>query len=277
MIAQLESLEYVTQVLPTNVVTFPKLQQGISRISIGNIGIDTFSKSVLLEEVLEHAIHGNNTHLIATVNAQFYVLAEKSVRFRQCIEKAEYICADGMPIVWACKAFAGRHVPRIAGVDLIEDICRQGAPLALRVFFLGGRPEMARRAADILSQRYPGIQVVGVNCPEFGFETDQDALNTVLTEIAHSKPHVLFVGLGAPKQEFFCNEHIRPLKVPIAIGIGGSLEILSGSLPRAPRWMRSSGLEWAFRLSQEPGRLWKRYLIGNVEFLWSVTKWRLHA
>jgi N-acetylglucosaminyldiphosphoundecaprenol N-acetyl-beta-D-mannosaminyltransferase len=277
MITQLEPLEYIAQALPKDLVAFPGVQQGFSRISIGKIGVDTYSKSVLLEEVLEHALHGANTRQISTVNAQFYVLAERSASFRQCIQKSEYVCADGMPIVWACKAFAGREVPRIAGVDLIEDICRQGAPLGLRVFFLGGRPEMARRAADVLSHRYPDIQVVGVNCPEFGFETDRTALNAVLAEIVSSKPHVLFVGLGAPKQEFFCDEYIRPLKVPIAIGVGGSFEILSGSLPRAPRWMRSSGLEWAFRLSQEPRRLWKRYLIGNVEFLWSITKWRLRA
>jgi N-acetylglucosaminyldiphosphoundecaprenol N-acetyl-beta-D-mannosaminyltransferase len=277
MITQAESLELITERTSASSITAPVRPRELSRISIGTIGIDTYSKSALLNGVLDHALHGLSTHLIATVNAQFYVLADKSLRFRQCIERAEYICADGMPIVWACKAFAGRHVPRIAGVDLIEDICRQGAPFGLRVFLLGGKPGMALRAAATLRRRYPGIQIVGVSCPELGFETSESALNAVLTDVSQAKPHVLFVGLGAPKQEFFCDQYIRPLNVPVAVGIGGSFEILSGSLARAPQWMQLGGLEWAFRLSQEPGRLWKRYLIGNAQFLWSITKWRLHA
>jgi len=121
------------------------------------------------------------------------------------------------------------------------------------------------------------LKIAGVSCPDWGFETRAETLNPVLEQIAQAKPHILFVGLGAPKQEFLIDEHIRPVNIPIAIGIGGSFEILSGAVERAPAWMRSSGLEWAFRLGQEPGRLWKRYLVGNAEFLWSVAKWRLQA
>jgi len=102
-------------------------------------------------------------------------------------------------------------------------------------------------------------------------------LQPVLDQIALARPHILLVGLGAPKQEFLIDEHIRPLKIPIAMGIGGSFEILSGLIQRAPATMQSSGLEWTFRLYKEPRRLWKRYLIGNCEFLWSLAKWRLRV
>jgi N-acetylglucosaminyldiphosphoundecaprenol N-acetyl-beta-D-mannosaminyltransferase len=179
-----------------------------------------------------------------------------------------------MPIVWACNRYIGMTVPRIAGVDLIEDVCRRGAANGLRVFLLGGRPETARTTAEVLCARYPGLEIAGVSCPPFGFETRQETLAPVLAAIAASKPHILFVGLGAPKQEFFIAKHVRPLRIPIAIGIGGSFEILSGCILRAPQWMQTTGLEWAFRLGQEPRRLWKRYLIGNIEFVLSLAKWR---
>jgi N-acetylglucosaminyldiphosphoundecaprenol N-acetyl-beta-D-mannosaminyltransferase len=180
-----------------------------------------------------------------------------------------------MPIVWACNAFGNAEVPRIAGVDLIEQLCQRGAPYGLRVFFLGGKPETANLTGQILRKRYPGIQVAGVNCPPFGFERRSDCLGDVLDHIRSAKPHILFVGLGAPKQELLIHTYIRALRVPLAIGIGGSFEILSGQLNRAPIWMRSTGLEWAYRFLQEPQRLWRRYLIGNVEFLWLVSKWRV--
>jgi N-acetylglucosaminyldiphosphoundecaprenol N-acetyl-beta-D-mannosaminyltransferase len=119
--------------------------------------------------------------------------------------------------------------------------------------------------------------VAGVSCPEPGFETCIDSLQQVLDQISQANAHVLFVGLGAPKQELFIRDYIQPLQVPIAMGVGGSFEILSGILGRAPLWMQKSGLEWLFRLCHEPGRLWKRYLLGNVEFLLQIARWRLSA
>jgi N-acetylglucosaminyldiphosphoundecaprenol N-acetyl-beta-D-mannosaminyltransferase len=245
------------------------------RINLGPIAIDTFSQDELVDEVLQHALHGKVTRQVVTANAQFYVLAQKSRRFRECLCEADYICADGMPIVWACNLFGEGRVPRIAGVDLIEKLCQRGAAHRIRIFLLGGRPEAAHATAEILSQRYPGIQIVGVNCPLFGFERREQSLQQVLDHIATAKPNVLFVGLGAPKQEFLIREHIRPMHIPLAVGIGGSFEILSGKLNRAPMWMQSTGLEWAYRLFQEPQRLWRRYLIGNAEFLWYIARWAL--
>jgi N-acetylglucosaminyldiphosphoundecaprenol N-acetyl-beta-D-mannosaminyltransferase len=247
------------------------------RIRLGQLGIDTCSRAELLDEVLDHALHGDRTHQMVTANAQFYVLAEKDARFRDCLQRAEYSCADGMPVVWACHRLGHMQVPRIAGVDFIEDICRKGSTKGLRVFLLGGIPGTAKAAAAVLAARYPGIVIAGISCPRFHFEKSPDTLQTVLDEVAAARPHVIFVALGAPKQEFFIDEHIRPLRVPIAVGIGGSFEIISGALTRAPQWMQQAGLEWLFRLRQEPRRLWKRYLVGNVEFALRLARWKLTA
>jgi N-acetylglucosaminyldiphosphoundecaprenol N-acetyl-beta-D-mannosaminyltransferase len=245
------------------------------RIHLGPLAIDTYAEQALADHVLDHAFNGGRTRQIVTANAQFYVLAEKNQRFRECLDAAEYICADGMPIVWACERFTGIRVPRITGVDFIGLLCQRGARDGLRVFLLGGRPGTAQATADKLKEQFPGVVIAGVDCPDWGFETSPATLNPVLDRIAAAKPHILLAGLGAPKQEFFIHEHIRPLKVPIAIGIGGSFEILSGSLKRAPTWIQSHGFEWAFRLTQEPRRLFSRYLVGNAEFLWDLAKWRL--
>ena len=245
----------------------------VPRVHLGNLGIDTYTRAELLTEILDHALHGTRTRQIVTANAQFYVLADKNIRFRGVVEESEYICADGMPLVWACDRIMHTKVPRIAGIDLIEDLCREGAAQGLRVFFTGGRPGTARATASILAAKYPGMVVAGVSCPKYGFEQNEAALASTLNEIREAKPHVLFLALGAPKQELFIGQHIRPLGIPLAIGIGGSFELLAGDLHRAPLWMREAGLEWAFRFGQEPRRLWKRYLIGNIEFLWGLTKW----
>jgi N-acetylglucosaminyldiphosphoundecaprenol N-acetyl-beta-D-mannosaminyltransferase len=142
------------------------------------------------------------------------------------------------------------------------------------VFFMGGRPGTAQATASILAAKYPGMVIAGVSCPKYGFELSKETLTPVLDEICEAKPHVLFLALGAPKQEFFIGEHIRPLRIPLAVGIGGSFELLAGETHRAPQWMQDAGLEWAFRFAQEPLRLWRRYLLGNVEFLWGLGRWR---
>jgi N-acetylglucosaminyldiphosphoundecaprenol N-acetyl-beta-D-mannosaminyltransferase len=245
------------------------------RTQIGQVGIDTYSESSLIDEVLHHALHGIGTRQIVTVNAQIYVLADKSLRYRECLNSAAYLCADGMPIVWACNHLKGVRVPRIAGVDLIEKLCERGAADGLSVFLLGGRPDSAKVTARNLVRRHPGLKIAGVSCPSWGFETREETLKSVIEQIAKAKPQIVFVALGAPKQEFLIDDFIRPLNVPIAIGVGGSFEILSGLIDRAPKWMQSSGLEWVFRLLKDPKRMWKRYLIGNVEFIWSLMKWRL--
>jgi N-acetylglucosaminyldiphosphoundecaprenol N-acetyl-beta-D-mannosaminyltransferase len=247
------------------------------RVAVGAVHIDTYSQDMLVFEAIDHALHGASTRQIVTVNAQFYVLAQKSPQFRECLRVADYVCADGMPVVWACHFFTNRFIPRITGVDLIDKLCQRGAQHKLRVFFLGGRPDSANETARILSQRYPGIEIAGVCCPPWGFQLSHETLQPVLDQIAASNAHILFAGLGAPKQELLIHDHIRSLKVPLAIGIGGGFEILSGLFRRAPKWMQHCGLEWAFRLYQEPRRLWRRYLIGNLEFLWFLLTWRLRG
>jgi N-acetylglucosaminyldiphosphoundecaprenol N-acetyl-beta-D-mannosaminyltransferase len=186
------------------------------------------------------------------------------------LQRAEFLCADGKSISFASDWLAGKQIERVAGVDLIVDLCARGAGSGLRVYFLGGKPGAGQETAERLQARYKGLSVVGISSPPWGFEHDPQILSKLLAQIAEAKPQIIFVGLGAPKQEMFIDQHLRALHIPVAIGVGGSFEILSGQVQRAPIWMQQTGLEWLFRLLREPRRLWKRYCFGNFHFLWIV-------
>ncbi|HEY3990288.1 MAG TPA: WecB/TagA/CpsF family glycosyltransferase [Acidobacteriaceae bacterium] len=228
--------------------------------------VTTLSRRALVDQLVRHIFEGSPTQHVVTANAQFYVMAERDARFRQCLADADYICADGLPIVRMCNWMGAIDVERITGVDLIPLLCEQAAEAELPVYLLGGYPGSAAASASLLMDRYPTLRVCGVGCPPKGFENSPEVLAEVVRSIATAKPAIIFVAFGAPKQEYFIQQHIKPLGIPVAIGIGGSFELLAGVRRRAPGWAQAAGMEWAFRLAQEPRRLAKRYLVGNSVF-----------
>jgi N-acetylglucosaminyldiphosphoundecaprenol N-acetyl-beta-D-mannosaminyltransferase len=166
----------------------------------------------------------------------------------------------------AARVFGRRFPERVAGVDLFQALCERAATDRLKVFLLGGRPGSADLAAATLRQRHPDLQVE-TYCPPLGFERDAAELNRIADRIRAVKPHILFVAFGAPKQEYWMDEHGRQLGVNVCIGVGGSFEMVGGVVQRAPRWIQRLGCEWLFRLCREPRRMWRRYLVGNAQFL----------
>jgi N-acetylglucosaminyldiphosphoundecaprenol N-acetyl-beta-D-mannosaminyltransferase len=166
-------------------------------------------------------------------------------------------------------------VERITGIDLIPLLCERAAEANLPVYFLGGHPGSAAASASLLMDRYPKLRVCGVGCPPKEFESSPEVLAEVVNSIASAQPAVIFVAFGAPKQEYFIRQHIKPLGIPIAIGVGGSFELVAGVRRRAPRWAQAAGIEWAFRLAQEPRRLAKRYLLGNSIFSYYALRYLL--
>lgn len=247
--------------------------QSDRRVPIGPVDVDTLSRERLIEKILDSALHASSTHHVATINAQFYVLAECDRVFQDCLRRAEFVCADGVSIGLAASFLTGQGIERLAGVDLVEEICRRGAQHGLRVFLLGGRPGSAVRLSEMLSSRYPGVEIAGIACPLVGFEKDEQSLSAVLHQIQSVRPHLVFVALGAPKQELFIDQYLRNLKIPVAVGVGGSFEIITGVTHRAPRMIQRVGLEWLYRLCQEPRRLWRRYILGNPHFLWIMGRY----
>jgi N-acetylglucosaminyldiphosphoundecaprenol N-acetyl-beta-D-mannosaminyltransferase len=175
------------------------------------------------------------------------------------------VLADGAPVVWLSKLSPeGVLKERVAGSDLFWELAKLSADSGVRLFYLGGADGAAERAAEIVRERHPGVQVCGTYCPpfqEFGTEAEQERIRR---EVRAAKPDILLVGLGAPKQEKWIMANKHRIGVPVSIGVGASFEMAAGMVQRAPVWMQKVGLEWGYRLLQEPSRLWRRYIMNDV-------------
>ena len=226
-----------------------------------NEAVDRVSE--MLDEERERAAH------VVTMNAQFVEIAHQEERFAELLRRADLSVADGVSLVWASR-WLGQFVPeRVAGADLMMRLCETAASKGKTVYFLGGSPGAASCAAGRLSQELPRLAIVGVDCPPKGFLDNPDECARVANRIESARPDLLFVGLGAPKQEYWI-ERYSYLPAKVMMGIGGSFEFVAGFRKRAPLLVQKSGFEWLWRLCMEPRRLWKRYLVGNSVFLFVV-------
>jgi len=202
-------------------------------------------------------------HQVATVNLDFVALAQHNPLFKETVNQADLVLPDGMPLVWLSR-LKGQPVPqRVTGVDLVDRSCELAVRTGRSVFLLGAAPGIAAAAARTLQHRYPGLQVAGTYSPSFS-EAAAEENDRIVGMIRDTAPGFLFVALGAPKQDLWIRAQRDRLTVPVAIGVGGTLDILAGAVKRAPAWMQRSGLEWSYRLGQEPRRLWRRYLVNDL-------------
>ncbi|MCK5242619.1 WecB/TagA/CpsF family glycosyltransferase [bacterium] len=188
---------------------------------------------------------------IYSINALTLLLAYENPAFAKVLERADITLADGVGAVWALARMTGKKPERVPGVDLIIDLVRVCAVEKQRVFLLGGRPGVARRCAEQLQHKFPELKVAGIRDGYWLPETEQH----VVAAINAAQVDLLLVGLGQPAQEVFLDKYHQYLQVRVAMGVGGSFDVLSGDLKRAPRWMQGCGLEWLFRLLQDPRRL----------------------
>jgi exopolysaccharide biosynthesis WecB/TagA/CpsF family protein len=208
---------------------------------------------------------GRGGHSIAATSMHGMVEAQHDFEFRRILNSTDLIVPDGTPLVWLGRS-RGYPVPgRVYGPDLMLAFCEK-AGRNYRHFFYGGEPGVAERLAESLKHRFPGMQTVGVYSPPFrhlNAEEDEE----VVALISRAAPDVLWIGLGTPKQERWMFEHVHKLQVPVLASVGAAFDLLSGRRKQAPRWLRNHGLEWLFRLLQEPRRLWRRYLIYGPQFV----------
>lgn len=217
-----------------------------------------------IEQFIEVGRATGKTHQIATVNADFVVKAMQDPELRYLLQESDLATADGMPLVWGAKLLGVELEGRVAGADMVPALAERAAKKGYSIYFLGAAPGVAARAAEMLSEANPGLPVAGVCSPPYSsiLETDRQ----ILEDIKAAKPDVLLVAFGNPKQEKWIGMYGRELGVPVMIGIGGTLDFITGKTKRAPAWMQKSGLEWIHRLLSEPRRLWKRYAVDMVLF-----------
>jgi N-acetylglucosaminyldiphosphoundecaprenol N-acetyl-beta-D-mannosaminyltransferase len=226
--------------------------------------------AVQIEQVIE-LMHGwirerARCHSIAATSMHGIVEAQRDASFKEVLNSTDLVVPDGMPLVWLgrCQGHVLRR--RVYGPDLLLAFCERSASHSYRHFFYGAEPGVAERLAESLKTRLPGLNVVGTWSPPFrALSAEEDAEMEEM--INHAAPDVLWVGLGAPKQERWMHIHRDRLRVPVLVGIGAAFDLLSGRRKQAPSWMREHGLEWLFRLLQEPRRLWRRYLVYGAQFI----------
>jgi N-acetylglucosaminyldiphosphoundecaprenol N-acetyl-beta-D-mannosaminyltransferase len=245
------------------------------RINVCGVAIDCLSFDEVMAAIVHHVTAGQTPAYVVTPNAQHVVMWHENDLFRQIYQQAWLVVPDGVPLLWAARWFGTPLRGRVNGTDSFEQLCAISAEKGFRVFLMGGRSGAAAQAAQVLQARHPQLQIAGTDCPKFGFESDPVELERMAAAVRTAAPDILFVGLGAPKQEYWIYQNYQALGVPVMLGIGGSFEMVGGVVKRAPLWMQRLGLEWLFRLLSEPQRMWRRYLVGNVAFVRLVLRQRL--
>ena len=236
-----------------------------TRVAVGHALVDDCTRDRVCTSIISHAKREGRPAYVVTANAQHIVLLNKDHELREIYENADLVLADGVSLLIAAH-LSGRIIhERIAGVDIFRQLCGLAAENGLRVFLLGGRPGSAERAAAALKADFANFHCITC-CPPQGFEQTMAGLNAVADAVISYRPHLLFVALGAPKQERWIYDHGLRLSVPVSIGVGGSFEMVGGVISRAPLWIQNIGCEWLYRLCREPRRMWHRYTVGNMEF-----------
>lgn len=239
------------------------------RFVLGKTPIDRISMEYAAILLTEALLRRNKAAPLTVVgpNAQLAVMAQKDARFASALQAADLAVPDGISVVMASRLLRAPVPERVPGGDLMERMCVESAHYGFRLFFLGGLPGAAVMAAVNLCEKYPGLQVCGTYCPPLGFEHNAAELRIIRDRINASEPDLVCVAFGAPKQEIWMQANRDELRAGALMAVGAALDTQSGLRRRAPLWMQSLGLEWLFRLAMEPRRMWRRYLIGNTQFI----------
>jgi N-acetylglucosaminyldiphosphoundecaprenol N-acetyl-beta-D-mannosaminyltransferase len=235
------------------------------RIRLLGVGIDDVDMKGAVS-MIENEVAKHSGGYAVTPNVDHLVKLQKDRDFKKIYDEAACVFADGMPLLWAGKFLGTPFRAKISGSDLFPELCSVAAEKGYRLFFMGGRPGAADKAAEVLRGKYPGLIVAGTYCPPMGFEKDPVENAKIVRMIRDAKTEILFVGLGAPKQEKWVYDHRAEYDAGVSIGIGVTFEFVAGMVKRAPVWMQNAGLEWFWRLVMEPRRLWKRYLVDDSQF-----------
>jgi N-acetylglucosaminyldiphosphoundecaprenol N-acetyl-beta-D-mannosaminyltransferase len=250
-----ENLELKSQATPASNTTYVVLGVPVSAVQIPGV-VDRIEEWIARREACRY---------IAVTGMHGVMLAQHDPGYLGVLSDAAMVVPDGMPLVWAGRRLGFDLPRRVYGPELMETFCARTRSKGYRHFFYGAKPGVADELARRLAERYPGLQVAGVCSPPFRPLTDEED-RSIVRAIEDSKADIVWVGLGAPKQEVWMHQHQGRLSAPVLVGVGAAFDFHAGRVPSAPEWMREHGFEWAFRLALEPRRLWKRYLVYGSEF-----------
>lgn len=236
------------------------------RVRLGRLHADALTFDEAVDAIVSLA-RGRRGGFVVTPNVDHVVLAEEHPELREAYAKAALSLVDGMPLVWLSRLLGHPLPEKISGSDLVWPLMARAEREGLRVFLLGARDGVGARAAERLCERHPALEIAGALSPPLGFERDPKALEEALDEVTRASPDLVLVALGCPKQELFMAAHAPALAPAVLLGVGATLDFVAGEVRRAPPWMSRAGLEWLFRLAQEPRRMASRYLVRDRAIL----------
>lgn len=220
----------------------------------------------------EQMIESRHPHLVFNVNVDICMQARRDADLASILRAADLVLVDGTPMMWAARLLGTPLPERVSGSDFLPRFCQVAAGAGYRLFLLGASPGVAQRASEVLEGRFPNLHVVGTYSPPYGFECDDRENGRIVEHVRRASPDVLFAAFGVPKDQKWLYRFRDDLGVPVSMGVGSSLDYLAGRLRRAPRWMQPLGLEWLYRLAQEPRRLWRRYLLNDPPFFYHLMR-----
>ncbi len=253
----------------------PRLRPRIGAVSILGLRYDNLTRTEAID-VLERFVAQGRPRMVCTPNADHVMLARRDAEFRDILQRADLVVSDGMGVWYASRLLGTPLRENVSGRLLVDELAARWAPLGRRVFLVGGRSAAdARRAAERLVARCPGLVVCGTYTPPFADRFDDAESSRIVDAVNAARPDVLLVCLGTPKQEKWIAENLHRLAAPVTLGVGAALDFLAGVVREPPRWASRVGLEWLWRLAQEPGRLWRRYLVRGSRFVGLVLLERL--
>ena len=245
----------------------------MARMRLMNTEIDNLTMDETLDAI-DSLIKEDNCSYVVTPNVDHIVQLEKDEELKRVYENASLILTDGKPLIWISNWYKTPIKEKISGSDLFPRVCDLAAKKGYTMYLLGAAEGVADKAAKNLMNKYKGLNIVGTYSPPFGFEKDKLELKKIERQIQEVHPDILIVGLGCPKQEKYMYYHCKELDVPISFGLGASIDFEAGNIKRAPRWMSEHGLEWLYRITQDPKRLAKRYLVDDMKIIRIARKYR---
>lgn len=237
----------------------------IARVNILGAGISALTMPLAVARILAWVEQGARQYVsVCTVHS--VMEGRRSPAMRQAINGAGLATPDGMPLVWLGRRWSSAPVSRVYGPDLLLEVCRASVERGYSHFFLGGAAGVPELLAQKLQARFPGLAVAGAFSPPFRALSPAED-EQLIDRLNAAKPDIIWVGLGTPKQDLWMAGHRSRLDSPVLVGVGAAFDFHAGRIAQAPRWMQQAGLEWLFRLRQEPRRLWYRYLVYNPLFI----------
>ena len=233
-----------------------------NRYPILNTYVNAISLDETVDEVEKIIERGVPTQHVV-INASKVNLMEADPELASIVNECPLINADGASIVWAAKKMGVPLRERVTGIDLFQRLVELASEKGYRIYLFGAKEEVVTKVKAIFEERYPSIRIAGYRN---GYFTDADEPQ-IVSDMAASGADMMFVAFSSPKKEYWIHKYIDQIGIPFVMGVGGSFDVVAGVTDRAPTWMQEHGLEWFYRFIQEPGRLWKRYIIGNLKFV----------